>query len=97
MTDATFRMQPAEVTDAGNQLDALATRIEKLMADETPNLVVNAPARDEVSQRAAATMNEVHTKFADSTDQGSNEIREIAAQLRAHTDNVVAADRDFVD
>jgi len=41
-----FRMQPAEVADATKQLDALASRVEKLMATEGPNLTVTPAARD---------------------------------------------------
>lgn len=90
-----FRMQPAELADATKQLDALSSRIEKLMVVEGPNLTVTPAARDEVSQRVASSLNEVHAQFATSTDQGNNEIREIAATLRAHTDDVVAAEQDF--
>src|SRR5689334_18049328 len=90
-----FEMQPAEIIDASKQLDELAARVEKLMGNEAANLTVTAPGRDEVSQRVASTMNDVHAAFAKSTDQGINEIREVAATLRAHTDNVVAAEADF--
>jgi hypothetical protein len=94
-TTADFRMQPAEVADATKQLDQLASRAEKLMQTELPNLTVTAPARDEVSRRVSSTLNDVHAAFTKSTDQATNEIREIAATLRAHTDNVVAAEQDF--
>ena len=90
-----FRMQPAEVAEATKQLDALASRVEKLMATEGPNLTVTPAARDEVSQRVAATLNDAHAQFATSTDQGNTEIRETAATLRAHTDDIVAAEQDF--
>ena len=90
-----FRMQPAEVAEATKQLDALASRVEKLMATEGPNLTVTPAARDEVSQRVASTLNEAHAQFATSTDQGTNEIRETAATLRAHTNDIVAAEQDF--
>jgi hypothetical protein len=93
---ADFRMQPQEVVDATRQLDQLASRAEKLMQTEVPNLTVTAAARDEVSRRVASTLNEVHAAFGKSTDQATSEIREIAATLRAHTDNVVAAEQDFV-
>jgi hypothetical protein len=90
-----FRMQPAEVADATKQLDALASRVETLMAAEAPNLTVTPAGRDEVSQRVASTLNEAHSRFAISTDQGNNEIRETAATLRAHIGDVVAAEQDF--
>jgi hypothetical protein len=90
-----LRMQPAEVTDATKQLDELADRVQKLMEAEAPNLAVIPSGRDEVSQRVAATLNEVHAAFTKSTDQGTNEIREIAATLRAHSDHIVAAEQEF--
>jgi PE family len=95
-TTADFWMQPAEVADATQQLDQLASRAEKLMQTERPNLTVTGPARDEVSGRVASTLNDVHAAFTKSTDRATNEIREIAATLRAHADNVVAAEQDFV-
>jgi ABC-type transporter Mla subunit MlaD len=90
-----FRMQPAEVAEATKQLDGLASRVEKLMATEGPNLTVTPAAGDEVSQRVASTLNDAHAGFAKSTDQGTNEIRETAATLRAHTDDIVSAEQDF--
>ena len=95
-SSADFTMQPAEVADATKQLDELADRVEKLMQTEAPNLTVTASGRDEVSQRVASTLNEVHTAFVTSSEQGTNEIREVAATLRSHTDNVVNAEQDFV-
>ena len=94
MTD--FRMQPDEVAEAIQHLDTLADRVDKLMSTEAPNLTVTAPARDEVSQRVANTLNDVHATFTTSTDAGVNEMREIAATLRAHTGNVLAAEQEFV-
>jgi hypothetical protein len=88
-------MQPGEVAEATQRLDQLAGRAEKLMQDEASNLAVVAPGRDDVSQRVAWTLNDVHAEFRSATGQGINEIREIAATLRAHTDNVVAAEQDF--
>jgi|ERR1700754_889454 PE family protein len=92
---ADFRMQPQEVADATKQLDQLASRAEKIMQAEVPNLTVTAAARDEVSRRVASTLNEVHAAFSKSTDQATTEIHRMAASLRAHTDNIVAADQDF--
>jgi PE family len=89
-------MQPAEVVDASRQLDELAGRAEKLMQAEEAHLTVRASSRDEVSQQVAATLNDVHTEFRKSTDEGIGHLREIAATLRAHTDNVIAAEQDFV-
>lgn len=91
-----LRMQPAEVADATLQLDQLAGRAEQLMRTETSNLTVSAPARDEVSQRVASTLNDVHTDFRNVTDSGAAEIQDIAATLRAHTSKIVEAEQDFM-
>jgi hypothetical protein len=88
-------MQPGEVLDATRRLDELASRAERLMQDETTGLTVEAAGRDEVSQRVASTLNDVHADFRQETDRGVNEIRSIAATLRSHTDNVLAAEQDF--
>ena len=93
---AEFALEPVEVTDATKRLDELAGRVEKLMQTEAPNLAATPSGRDEVSQRVAATLNDVNSAFNTSIAQGTNEIREIAATLRAHTDQVVAAEQDFV-
>jgi phage-related protein len=94
-TTSDFAMRPDEVTDAAAQLEALADRLDKLMQTEAPNLRVVASGRDEVSQRVAATLNDVHSNFATSSGQGANEVREIAATLRAHTGHVVDAEQAF--
>jgi phage-related protein len=74
----------------------LADRIDKPMQTEAPNLTVTASGRDEVSQRVASTLNQVHADFAKSSGQGANEVREIVATLRAHTGHVIDADQGFV-
>jgi len=88
-------MQPAEVLEATKQLDALASRIEKLMTTEGPNLTVTAAGRDEVSGRVASTLNTVHAQMAASIGEGNDQIRATAATLRAHTGDIVAAEHDF--
>lgn len=88
-------MRPAEVLEATKQLDALAARVEQLMATEGPNLTVTAAGRDEVSLRVASTLNAVHTQMATSIGEGNEQIRATAATLRAHTGDVVAAEQDF--
>lgn len=94
MTDD-FRMQPAAVADATKQLKDLADRVDKLMAAEGPNLTVTASGKDEVSGRVATTLNDVHAAFVKSNDQGTNEMREIAATLDGHTADIMAAEQDF--
>ncbi|CAN5615603.1 hypothetical protein BH11ACT6_BH11ACT6_35450 [soil metagenome] len=95
--NGTFRLQPAEVADVSARLDELADRVEKLIDAESANLAVSAAGRDEVSQRVATSLNDVHGTFVTSTVDGTNEIREIAATLRAHADGVTAVDQGFTD
>jgi phage-related protein len=89
-------IQPAEVLEVTRQLDALADRVQQVMTAEAANLTVTPSARDEVSQRVAETLNEVHTRYGAATEQGVTELREVAATLRAHSHNIVAADEDFI-
>jgi tetrahydromethanopterin S-methyltransferase subunit G len=93
---AGMSIQPNEVQDVSRQLDELANRAERVMRDEAANLTVTASGRDEVSQRVANTLNEVHTSFGKSAEQGLGQMREVAAKLGGHSDNVVAADEDFI-
>jgi PE family len=91
-----FRIQPTAVVDAATQIHQLADRVDALMAAENQNLVVTAPGRDEVSGRVAATLNDVHTGFATSSAQGTDEMRQIAATLNSHAADIVGAEQDFV-
>jgi hypothetical protein len=93
---AGMSIQPTEVADVTRQLDELANRVQRVLQDEASNLTVTAAGRDEVSQRVASTLNEVHTAFGASADQGLGEMHEVAATLRGHSDNVVAAEGDFI-
>jgi hypothetical protein len=87
-----FSMRPAEVGDATGQLAGFADRIQRVMDIEAPNLTVVASARDEVSQRVASTLNDVHASFTKASDQGQPQLRDVATTLRTHTGNIVAAD-----
>jgi hypothetical protein len=93
---AGMSIQPSEVLEVSRQLDELASRAERVLRDEAANLTVTASGRDEVSQRVASTLNEVHASFGTSADQGLGEMHEVAATLRGHSENVVAADEDFI-
>jgi PE family len=87
-----FSIRPGDVGDVTGQLTELADRVRRVLDTEALSLTVVAPARDEVSQRVASTLNEVHTSFTKASDRGQTQIREVATTLRTHTDNVVAAD-----
>ncbi|OBK28304.1 PE family protein [Mycobacterium asiaticum] len=85
-------IQPNEVTEVTRQLDELANRMQRVMETELPNLNVIASGHDEVSQRVAHTLNEVHGSFAKASGQGANEIQEISATLRSHSGRIAEAD-----
>jgi hypothetical protein len=86
-------IRPGEVSDATSQLDELVDRVRRVMDAEALNLTVQASARDEVSQRVAATLNQVHASFSNSSDQGQQQLRELSTALRAHAGNLVGADQ----
>ncbi|MDV3128466.1 PE domain-containing protein [Mycobacterium sp. 21AC1] len=87
-----LRMRPTEVAEASARLDVLAARMEQLMQTENPNLTVPAGARDEVSQRVAATLNGVHDAYGKSMEHGATEMRDTAATLRAQADGIANLD-----
>ena len=93
---AGMSIQPDEVAEVSRQLDELASRAQRVLQDEAVNLTVTPSARDEVSQRVAGTLNEVHASFGTAADQGLREMHEVAATLRGHSDNIAAADADFI-
>ena len=85
-------IHPGDVSDVTSQLTELADRVRTVMDAQALNLTVQASARDEVSQRVASTLNQVHTSFTEASDRGRTQIQDLATTLRTHTDNVVAAD-----
>lgn len=91
----TVRLVPDEIVEATAQLDNMAGRLTQLMEQEKTHLTPRPPGSDEVSQRVAATLNEVCAMFSDSLARGANEIKEIAATVRSHSNNIRAADEDF--
>lgn len=93
---AGMSIQADEVAEVSRQLDELAGRAQRILQDEATNLAVTPSARDEVSQRVAATLNDVYSSFGTAADKGLGEMREVAATLRGHSDNVVAADEGFI-
>jgi hypothetical protein len=87
-----FSIRPGDVSDVAGQLSDLAERVRTVLDAEALNLTVAASARDEVSQRVASTLNQVHTSFTKASDRGHTQLQEVATALRTHTGNVVAAD-----
>ncbi|MEU9809093.1 PE domain-containing protein [Mycobacterium sp. NPDC050853] len=93
MASSDFSMNVGDVAEASKQLDALADRLQKVMHDEDTKLNVIAGGSDEVSVRAASTMNEVKGSYAKANQAGLNELHEIAAAMRAHGNTAAEVDR----
>ncbi len=85
---------PASATDAATRLDALAQRLEDELRQNQPSLTVPAAGADEVSGRAAQTMNGVADSFAESVRAGILELRKLAASLRAQVTHVGQVESD---
>ncbi|MCM6776093.1 PE domain-containing protein [Nocardia sp. CDC159] len=80
---AGLSFDPAAATDAAARLDALAQRLEDDLRADEPALTVPAAGVDEVSVRAAETMNGVAGSFSETANAGILELRKLAASLRA--------------
>ncbi len=78
---------PQAATEAAGRLDALAARLQNDVAEGKPSLTVPAAGDDEVSTRAAGTMNDVADSFSTSADAGVEELQKLAASLRAQVDH----------
>ncbi|MFF0491332.1 PE domain-containing protein [Nocardia sp. NPDC004068] len=85
---------PAAATDAAARLDALAQRLEDELRENQTALTVPAAGADEVSGRAAQTMNGVADSFAESVSAGILELRKLAASLRAQVNHVGRVESD---
>ncbi|WP_345497979.1 PE domain-containing protein [Nocardia callitridis] len=86
MTDNGFNgvyFDPQAATDAAGRLDALAQRLQDDLGAGEASLAVPSAGVDEVSVRAAGTMNEVAGSFSTSAAEGVLELRKLAASLRA--------------
>ncbi|MQY19552.1 PE family protein [Nocardia macrotermitis] len=86
MTDNNFGgvyFSPAAATDAAGRLDAVALRLQQDLQDNKLALTVPAAGADEVSVRAADTMNHVAGSFTTSAEASILELQKLAASLRA--------------
>lgn len=72
---------------AAAQLDALADRLAAGVQAEQPKLTLVSAGSDEVSVRASQTLNAVVASFQQSAGGGVDELRKLAAALRAQTSN----------
>lgn len=77
------RFDSASALKAATALDALADRIANGMSVEQAKLEIAPAGADEVSVRAAQTLNSVAGSFSTSGTSGVDEVRKLAAALRA--------------
>ncbi|WAC56416.1 PE family protein [Gordonia sp. SL306] len=94
MTDAQLDVDPAELISAAGRLDGLADRLEQSLGASAPALTVHAAGRDEVSETSARSFNAVAETFATDSARGVEELRKIAAVLRAQATGYRAGDDD---
>lgn len=87
-----FSIHHGELSDVISQLAELADRVRLITECEALNLMAQAPARDEVSQRVAATLKVVHASFATASDQGQQRLHDVARTLGTYIANVVDLD-----
>ncbi|WP_327095470.1 PE family protein [Nocardia vinacea] len=87
---------PAAARDAATRLDGLAARLEAELREGSPALTVPPAGVDEVSGRAAQTMNDVAASYGQSATAGIVELRKLAATLRAQAAQFGRAENDSV-
>ncbi|WP_433195514.1 PE family protein [Nocardia sp. CA-107356] len=87
---------PAAARDAAARLDGLAARLEAEFAEGSPALTVPPAGVDEVSMRAAQTMNDVAGSYGQSAAAGIVELRKLAATLRSQATQFGRAENDSV-
>ncbi len=80
------------VGSVAQRLDALADRLDTAMRQASGPLTIVPAAIDEVSQRAARSLNDVSHDYQGSYAAGVHELRKLAANLRSHTGNVTVAE-----
>ncbi|MGW5386500.1 PE family protein [Nocardia sp. NPDC003963] len=89
-----MRFDSEKAHTAAADLEALITRLETGLRRYAPATQVVPAGRDEVSTQAAETMTTVATNFEDVSVAGIGEIRNLAAALRSHADQVTLMDGD---
>lgn len=96
MSDMTADTQ--KISQVSGELSRLADRLQGMLAKHRDALTPQAAGSDEVSVRAAATMNEVHKSFDEAGAKGVTELREIAAAVATVSTTLREADtnKDFV-
>ncbi|MEV6771294.1 PE family protein [Nocardia sp. NPDC051030] len=81
-----LRFDASTALSVATSLDALADRIAEGMGIEQAKLTVSPAGSDEVSVRASQTLNTVAASFQQSGGAGVDEVRKLAATLRAQFD-----------
>ncbi|GAB4583216.1 PE domain-containing protein [Nocardia sp. IFM 10818] len=81
------RFDASTALAAASQLDALADRMAGGMEVEQVKLNIAPAGADEVSVSAAQTLNAVAAQFTTAGGEGVNEVRQLAAALRAQAAN----------
>ncbi len=89
-----MEFDPVAAARTAADLDALADRLEDGLRADAPALKIDAPGVDEVSRRAAATLTEVGVSFDSSSGLGVQELRKLAATLRAQARGMTQMDAD---
>jgi hypothetical protein len=73
---------PVQARNSADRLDALADRLDASLRTNHPAVFVEPAAVDEVSIRAARTLNGVAVEYHTSAMRGVEELRKLAATLR---------------
>jgi len=81
------RFDASTALAAAAQLDVLADRLSGGMSVEQAKLGIAPAGADEVSVRAAHTLNSVSASFQTSGGAGVDEVRKLAAALRAQAEH----------
>ncbi|QIS09003.1 MULTISPECIES: PE family protein [Nocardia] len=97
MATTGVRFDATAARDAAFRLDGLADRLENDLKDGVQTLHVAPSGIDEVSLRAAQTMNDVAGSYTDSATAGVHELRKLAATLRAQADSFGRAETESAE
>ncbi|MQY25011.1 PE domain-containing protein [Nocardia aurantia] len=88
------QFDPAAAANAAAQLDGLAGRLAGDLQNEQMKLTAAPAGADEVSVRAAQTLDAVAESFRNSADAGVLEVRKLAATLRVQSSRLGQLDTD---
>lgn len=97
MTETQLQVDPGQLMLAAGRLDGLADRLEKSLTASAPALTVPAAGRDEVSRTSATTFNAVAESFSEDSARGVEELRKIAAVLRAQAGGFTRGDESAAE